>query len=79
MVDSAVSVQVPSRYDKNASMESTIQYVAFLSGPGVLSRRQREELCRQLDIDSHAINALSYEEKEAARKVAQNLGELWPE
>jgi L-methionine (R)-S-oxide reductase len=38
-----------------------------------------DKILGQIDIDSHSPNAFGPEEEEAVRKVAQELGELWPE
>jgi L-methionine (R)-S-oxide reductase len=38
-----------------------------------------EKILGQIDIDSHSLDAFGPEEEAAVRKVAQELGELWPE
>jgi L-methionine (R)-S-oxide reductase len=38
-----------------------------------------DQILGQIDIDSHSPNAFGPEEEAAVRKVAQELGELWPE
>lgn len=45
----------------------------------VLIRDKSGKILGQIDIDSHVRNAFGPEEEAAVRKVAQELGELWPE
>ena len=45
----------------------------------VLIRDQKDRVVGQIDIDSHTLNAFGKEEEAAVKKVAQELGELWPE
>jgi len=44
----------------------------------VLIRDKKGKVLGQIDIDSHAPNAFGPEEESAVRKVADELGELWP-
>lgn len=44
----------------------------------VLVRNGRGEILGQIDIDSHALNAFPPDLEAAVRKVANELGELWP-
>jgi len=44
----------------------------------VLIRDRKGGILGQIDIDSHTLNAFGPEEEEAVRKVARELGELWP-
>ena len=45
----------------------------------VLVRNKKGEILGQIDIDSHFRNAFGSEEVALVRKVADELGELWPE
>lgn len=45
----------------------------------VLIRDRSQRVVGQVDIDSHTRNAFGSEEREAVRRVANELGELWPE
>jgi L-methionine (R)-S-oxide reductase len=45
----------------------------------VLIHGKNGKILGQIDIDSHSENAFSPELEEAVRKVAKELGELWPE
>ncbi len=45
----------------------------------VLIRDRQGEILGQIDIDSHTPGAFGPSEEEQVRKVAQELGELWPE
>jgi len=45
----------------------------------ILIRDKQGQILGQIDIDSHVGNAFGPEEEQAVRKVAQELGELWPE
>jgi len=44
----------------------------------VLIRNSKGKILGQIDIDSHTLNAFGPEEETSVRKVAQELGELWP-
>lgn len=44
----------------------------------VLVRDRKGKILGQIDIDSHTPNAFGPAEEEAVRKVANELGELWP-
>jgi L-methionine (R)-S-oxide reductase len=44
----------------------------------VLIRNRTGKILGQIDIDSHTPNAFGREEEKAVRKVADELGELWP-
>lgn len=44
----------------------------------VLVRDAKGKILGQIDIDSHQKNAFGPEEEQAVRKVADELGELWP-
>lgn len=44
----------------------------------VLIRDKAGAILGQVDIDSHTTNAFGKDEEEAVRKVATELGELWP-
>jgi L-methionine (R)-S-oxide reductase len=45
----------------------------------VLIRDRRGDILGQIDIDSHTLNAFPPDLEKAVQKVAQELGELWPE
>jgi L-methionine (R)-S-oxide reductase len=45
----------------------------------VLIRDSKGKILGQIDIDSHVTNAFGPAEEEAVKKVADELGELWPE
>jgi GAF domain-containing protein len=45
----------------------------------VLIRNRSGEILGQIDIDSHTLNAFGPGEEQSIRKIAQELGELWPE
>lgn len=45
----------------------------------VLVRDRKGRVLGQIDIDSHTTNAFGSEEEEVVRKIAAELGELWPE
>jgi L-methionine (R)-S-oxide reductase len=44
----------------------------------VLVRNSRGRILGQIDIDSHVLNAFGAEEERWVKKVADELGELWP-
>jgi L-methionine (R)-S-oxide reductase len=44
----------------------------------VLIRNAKGKILGQIDIDSHTTNAFGSDEEEAVKKVASELGELWP-
>jgi L-methionine (R)-S-oxide reductase len=44
----------------------------------VLIRDAKDRILGQIDIDSHQVNAFGPEEEQAVRKVAEELGHLWP-
>lgn len=44
----------------------------------VLIRDQKKRIVGQIDIDSHSPDAFGPEEEQAVRKVASELGALWP-
>ncbi len=44
----------------------------------VLIKNSRGKILGQIDIDSHTLNAFGPAEEEAVKKVANELGELWP-
>lgn len=44
----------------------------------VLVRDTHGKILGQIDIDSHTPNAFGKEEEEQVRKIARELGELWP-
>jgi L-methionine (R)-S-oxide reductase len=44
----------------------------------VLVRNSKGKILGQIDIDSHTVNAFGPAEEEAVKKVANELGELWP-
>lgn len=45
----------------------------------VLIRDRKGHILGQIDIDSHTRDAFGPEEENAVRKVARELGEIWPE
>ncbi len=44
----------------------------------VLVRDEKGRILGQIDIDSHSVNAFGPDEQSSVRKVANELGELWP-
>ncbi len=44
----------------------------------VLVRDKKGNILGQIDIDSHVVNAFGPDEEKAVRKVADELGQLWP-
>lgn len=44
----------------------------------VLVRDKKGKILGQIDIDSHTLDAFGAEEEELVKKVAKELGELWP-
>lgn len=44
----------------------------------VLIRNKKNKIVGQIDIDSHQSSAFAEQEETAVRKVAHELGELWP-
>jgi L-methionine (R)-S-oxide reductase len=45
----------------------------------VLVRNRAGKILGQIDIDSHTLNAFGPDEEQAVKKVAGELGEVWPE
>jgi putative methionine-R-sulfoxide reductase with GAF domain len=45
----------------------------------ILIRNPKGRILGQIDIDSHSRAAFGPSEERAVKKVAQELGELWPE
>jgi GAF domain-containing protein len=45
----------------------------------VLIRDAKGKILGQIDIDSHELNAFGPAEEDAVKKIAKELGELWPE
>ncbi len=44
----------------------------------VLIRDRKNRIVGQIDIDSHELNAFGSDEEQAVRKVAEELGKVWP-
>ena len=65
--------------DVNASANYLACSLETRSELVVLIRNKAGKILGQIDIDSHIRNAFGPEEEAAVKKVAAELGELWPE